>query len=121
MATLKNPKVPVQGKGCPAGFQAHKRLEVASKARILRRFLSNEIPSRWSFRPSSMLRQPLHSPLGAGCRALNTNQNPPQSGTSFSGNRLSSLNDSKNYRDGVFQGPRKPHGSLASPTDHGYF
>ena len=35
-----------------------------------------------------MLRQPLQSPLGTGCRALNTNQNPAQSGTPFSSNRL---------------------------------
>jgi len=32
------------------------------RMRGLRRFLSNDIPSCLSFRPSSVLRQPLHSP-----------------------------------------------------------
>jgi len=55
---------------------------------LFRRFLSNEISSWWFFRLSFVLRQLLQSPLGTGRRVLNTNQNPAQSGTPFSDNRL---------------------------------
>ena len=46
----------------------------AGREALLRRFLSNDIPACLSFRPSSVLRQPLHSPLCSGWRALNTNE-----------------------------------------------
>jgi len=36
----------------------------------------------------TVLRQPLPSPLGAGCPILNTKENLAQSGTPFSGDRL---------------------------------
>ena len=58
---------------------------------MVRRFLSNDIPAYLSFRPSSVLHQPLHSPLCAGWRALNTNEDAAHPGSSFSGNSLRSL------------------------------
>jgi 8-oxo-dGTP diphosphatase len=56
--------------------------------RELRRFPKNLIPSCLSFRPSSALRQQLHSSLCACCRALKTNEDPAQSGIRFPVNRL---------------------------------
>jgi len=55
----------------------------------LKRFLSINVPACWSFRSPAALRPPLHSSLCAGGRALQENENPAQSGTLISGNRLS--------------------------------